>query len=97
MQSRQRRHFGPFLSNFDKCRPEVADGVVSDVAVEYVGPDLRIKVGNSRSNSYLDIRFVHFVTGNDDERRRQTDHVPKRRSQTVDIMLEIVRDILHND
>ena len=33
------RHFGRF-SNLDKCRPEAAGDLVSDIAVEYVGTDV---------------------------------------------------------
>ena len=31
--NRRRRHMRSFFSNFDKCRPEVADDVISGVAV----------------------------------------------------------------
>ena len=34
----------------DKCRPEVAGGVISGEAVEYIGVDVRVKLGDSRSN-----------------------------------------------
>ena len=37
--------------NFDKCRPEVAGDVISGVAVDYVGIDVRATFGESGLNS----------------------------------------------
>ena len=39
----------------DKFRSEVARDVISGVDVEYVGMNVRIKFGDSRSNRFLDI------------------------------------------
>ena len=39
------------------------------MAVEYVGTDVRVKFGDSRSNRSQDIRAAHFVM--DDERRQR--------------------------
>ena len=46
-ESRMKRHFLPFFSNFEKCRPDVADDIISGVAVEQVGMDVRVKIGDS--------------------------------------------------
>ena len=43
-------HIWP-LSNFDKCRPEVAGDVISGVALGYVSMDVRAKLGDSRLNN----------------------------------------------
>ena len=40
--------------NIDKCRPDVADGVISGMAVEKVGLDVLAKFDDSRS-SHLEI------------------------------------------
>ena len=42
--------FGCFPS-FDKCRSEVAGDVISSVAVEYIGMDVRVTFGESGLNS----------------------------------------------
>ena len=36
--------FSTVFSNFEKCRPEVVDDVISDVAVDQVGMDVRVKL-----------------------------------------------------
>ena len=60
----------------DNLRPEVVSAVISGVAVGWVGVDVLVKCGDSRSNCSRDIRLPHFVTDyNDDERRRPTDLV----------------------
>ena len=65
--SAQRGHFRRvFRDNFWL---EVANDVISGVAVEYVIMDVRLKLGDSRSNRSRDIRAAHFVM--DDERRRR--------------------------
>ena len=43
--------FSAVFSNFEKCRPEVADDVISGVATEQVGVDLHVKFGDSIFNS----------------------------------------------
>ena len=48
--------FRPF-SSFDKCRPKAAGDVMSGVAVDYVGMDVNIKVGDSTLNRGLIIRL----------------------------------------
>ena len=53
--------FGRF-SNFDKSRPEVAGDVISDVAVEQVGVDVRVKFCDSnRSRDIRVSRVTQFV------------------------------------
>ena len=49
-------------------RPETAIGVISDVAVELVGMDVRSEFGDSRSNRSVDIQAAHCVM--DDAGRR---------------------------
>ena len=51
--------FSADFSNFDKDRQEVASDVISSLAVEKVGIDVRVKFGDSRLNSPLD-RFLHI-------------------------------------
>ena len=61
---------GIFDSFFrDNFLPEVASGLISGVAVEFVGVDLNVKCGDSRSNRSRYIRTAHFVM--EDERRHQ--------------------------
>ena len=48
--------------NFDNCQPEVASDLISCMAVQYVGVDVCVKFGDSRSNRSQDIRLPHFVT-----------------------------------
>ena len=43
--------FSSIYSNTDKCRPEVAGDVISCLAVESVGMEVRAKHGDSRLNS----------------------------------------------
>ena len=50
--------FGCFFSNFDKCRPEVADDFKSNVAVQQFGMDVCMKFSNSTLNRGLIIRLV---------------------------------------
>ena len=50
----------------DIFRPEVVSDVISAVAVEQVGLDIRVKFGDSRSNRLRDNRAVKLVM---DERR----------------------------
>ena len=44
------------FSNFEKCRPGVADAVISSVALDQVGMDVRVKFGDSTLNRGLIIR-----------------------------------------
>ena len=44
------------------CRPEVDNDVISGVAVDNVGMDVLIKLGNSRSNGLRDIPGADFVS-----------------------------------
>ena len=46
-ESSWRRHFRLFFSNFDKCRPEAADDVLSIRAVDNAGMDALVKFGDS--------------------------------------------------
>ena len=39
------------FSNFDTCRPEVADDIISGVAEDLVGIDVRVKLGDSTLSS----------------------------------------------
>ena len=44
--------FSPvFFSNFDHCRPQVAEDIIFGVAVEKVGMDVHVKFGDSPLNS----------------------------------------------
>ena len=43
--------FSTVLTNFDKCRSEVAGDIISSVAVYYVGRDVRATFGEPRLNS----------------------------------------------
>ena len=54
--------FSAVLFNFDKCRPKVASDVISGVTVEWIGVDVRLKFGDSRSNVLME----------NDERRRNS-------------------------
>ena len=47
-----------FFSNFDKCRPEVADDVISGVATYKVGVDDHVKFGDTTFNGGRIIRLV---------------------------------------
>ena len=50
--------FGPF-SNFDKCRPQGAGGVISGAAFDFVDIDVAASFGDSRFyNSLIIILFV---------------------------------------
>ena len=44
------------------CRPYVDNDVISGVAVDSAGVDIRIKFGDSRSNRFRDIRGADFVS-----------------------------------
>ena len=61
------------LEKFDlkQYRLQVASSVVSDVDVEQVGMDARVKFGDSRSRPPRDIREVHFVMNGDQHRHAQ--------------------------
>ena len=55
------------VSNIDKCRAEVAGGVISGMAVDGAGADIRVTFGDSTLNNGLLIRllagrtrFTHF-------------------------------------
>ena len=43
--------FSVVLSNFDKCRREVADDAISDAASAYVGQDVRVTFSDSGLNN----------------------------------------------
>ena len=49
--------FSAVFSNFDKCRPEVADDVIPSVAGKHVSMDVCVKFGNYRLNSGRIIRL----------------------------------------
>ena len=64
------------FSNLEKCRSKVADDVISDVAVNYVGLDVRfvrVKFDDSISNGSRDIEAADFVS---DERTNMTEARP---------------------
>ena len=44
------------------CRPEVDNDVISGMTVDNFGMDVPIKFGDSRSNSFRDIRGADFVS-----------------------------------
>ena len=50
------------LSCFTNFRPEVDNNVICGVAVDYVGVDVTMKFGDSRSNGSRDIRGANFVS-----------------------------------
>ena len=59
--SRGKRYF--FFTVFRyKFRPAVDADVISGVAVEYVGMDVRVSFGDSRSNGFRDIRLADLVS-----------------------------------
>ena len=68
--------------NFDNCKLEGASDVISGVVIDLTGVEVRVKLGDSRSNSSRDMRLPHFVT--DDERTtndtgvRRSSHKAKR-------------------
>ena len=66
-ESRRLRHFRPIFH--DNLWLEVVTDVISDVDVEYVGMDVPVKFGDSRSIRSQDIRATHFVM---DRRRLRT-------------------------
>ena len=53
--------FGRFLIS-DNCRPKIAGDVISAVVVEYIGMDVPVKFGDSKSNGSWDIRGADFFT-----------------------------------
>ena len=54
--------------NVDSFRPEVRSDVMSMVVVGPTGVKVRVKFGDSRSNSSSrDIGLPHFVTNDDDD------------------------------
>ena len=50
--------FRCFFSKFDKCRPEVADDVISSGAIDQNSRDIRVKFSDSTLNKGLIIRLV---------------------------------------
>ena len=60
-------------------RPEVANGVISGAAVDYVRRDFIVKLGDSRSNSFRDIREAIFVSN---ERISSHCHSPNNKSNS---------------
>ena len=65
------------MNNYN-FRPEVANEVISSVAVDYVGIAVRVKFGDSRSNGSQDIWGTDFVSN---ERTSMTEayHVSQKR------------------
>ena len=61
--------FSVIFQTFHKCRPEVAGNVISSVAIDYVGVDVRAKFSDSRSKRSWHIRAIHFMM---DEWRQRT-------------------------
>ena len=51
-------------------RPEAASDAISGVVVDPTGMDVRVKLGDSKSNRSRDIRLLHFLT---DERTTTND------------------------
>ena len=52
--------------------PQVAADVISGVVVDPPNVDVRVKVGDSRSNRFRDMRLLHF--GKAERRRRTSAH-----------------------
>ena len=48
-------------------RSEIDNDVIPDVAVENVGVDICVKLGDSRSNGFQNIRGADFVSNEQDE------------------------------
>ena len=46
-------------------RPEAASDVISGMAVQYDGMDVRVKLGDSMSNRSRDVRLPHFLPDTD--------------------------------
>ena len=69
--TRRRLRPGIFDSFFrNNFLPEVVSDIISGLAIEYVGLDVPVKFGDSRSNHSRYIRAAHFVI---DERRTKAD------------------------
>ena len=47
--------------HFANCQPEAASDVIYGMAVQYLGVDVHVKFGYSRSNCSLDIRLPHLA------------------------------------
>ena len=54
------------------CRPEIDNAVISGVAIDNVGVDVHIKIGDSRSNRFRDIRGADCVTYERTNKRTKT-------------------------
>ena len=54
----------------DNCRRKVASDIISGVAIEEVGRDVRVKSSDSRSNCSRDVRVAQFLIDDDARRRR---------------------------
>ena len=46
----QEAAFSTVVSNFDKCQMEVASDVISDLAVDHIAMDVRVKFSDSTLN-----------------------------------------------
>ena len=62
------------------CRPEVDNDVISDVAVDNVSMDVRVKFGDSRSNFFRDIGGADLISN---ERTNKGQHQVMDRSVTI--------------
>ena len=51
-----------FDSFCDNVRLEADNDAISGVAVDFLGMDIHVKLGDSRSKGSRDIRWVHFVS-----------------------------------
>ena len=47
---------------YNNLRPDADNDVISGMAIDNVGMDVLIKLGNSRSNGFLDIRGADFMS-----------------------------------
>ena len=54
-------------------RPEVDNDVISGEATDYVGMDVHVKFGDSRSSGFRNIRRADFVSN---ERTNMKKHIP---------------------
>ena len=85
-RSRRKQYFRHFFRyNF---RPEVDNDVISAVAIDYVGVDIPIKFGDSRSKRSRDIRRAGFVSN---ERKNEHDKAYPNTAKRLFIVLFVQR------
>ena len=73
-------------------RPEAASDVISGMSVYQTGPDVLVKLGDSRSNRSWDIWATHFVM--DDEWRQATEVIAIQRFALSDYETNTINSTL---